>query len=164
MVRKLDALVDDLSRKRVLHVQVPEHLVMATVEAPATELDIIVVRDVEALAEYEPRSEAVRSKLRAAQPERLISLWYGVAIGDVLTSVCLAGWNSVEVCVSVMWVILKNAGLIGEYRTTRGWHPKESRESCERYRGSSRTTCLSSLVQWSIIGILTHQQKVECRI
>jgi hypothetical protein len=111
------------SRKRVLHVQVPEHLVMAAVEAPITELDIIVVRDVEALAEYQPRSEAVMSKLRAAQLEGLISLWYGVAIGDVLTRVCLAGWNSVEVCVSVMWVILKNTGLIGEYRTTRGWAP-----------------------------------------
>jgi len=67
MVHKLDALVDDLSRKRVLHVQVPEHLVMAAVEAPVTELDIIIVRDVEALAEYEPCSEVVMSKLRAVQ-------------------------------------------------------------------------------------------------
>jgi hypothetical protein len=113
MVRKLDGLVDDLSRKRVLHVQLPEHQVLAAVEAPVMGLDIIVVRDVEALAEFEPRSEAVTSKLRAVQPEGLISLWVGVVIGDVLTRVSLAGWNSVEVCVSVTWVILKNAGLIG---------------------------------------------------
>jgi len=98
MVRKLDALVDDLSRKRVLHVQVPEHLVMATVEAPATELDIIVVRDVETLAKYESREEAIRSKAIAAQHEGFISLGCGVAIGDVLTKVHLIGWNSVEVC------------------------------------------------------------------
>jgi hypothetical protein len=119
MVRKLDALVDDLSRKRVLHVQLPKHRVLAAVEAPVISLNIIIVRDVEALAEFEPHSRAVTSKLRAVQLKGLISLSYGVVIGDVLTRVCLAGWNSVEVCVSVTWVILKSAELMGEYRTTR---------------------------------------------
>jgi hypothetical protein len=49
MDRKLDALVDDTSTgsKRVWHMQVPEHLVMAALEASVMELDIIVVRDVE---------------------------------------------------------------------------------------------------------------------
>jgi hypothetical protein len=49
MVRQLDALVDDTSTgsKRVWHMQVPEHLVMAALEASVMELDIIVVRDVE---------------------------------------------------------------------------------------------------------------------
>jgi hypothetical protein len=103
-----------------LHVQLPKHLVLAAVEAPVTELAIIVVRDVETLAEYKPCSEAAMSKLRAAQPEGLISLQYGVAIGYVLTRVCLSGLNHIKVCVSAVWVILTNAGLIGEYRTTRG--------------------------------------------
>jgi hypothetical protein len=120
LVRKFDALVFDLSRKRVLHVQLPEHLVLAAVEAPVMELDIVVLRDAETMAKYEPHEEAIRSQAIAAQYDGLISLGFGVAIGDMLMKVHLIGWNSVEVCVSIsiVWVILKNTGLIGEYRTT----------------------------------------------
>ena len=97
MDRKLDALVDDdtsTGSKRVWHMQVPEHLVMAALEASIMELDSIVIRDVETLAKYESREEAIRSKAIAAQHEGFISLGCGVAIGDVLTKVPYC----VEVC------------------------------------------------------------------
>jgi len=99
MVRKLDTLVDDPSRKRVLHIRFREHgdPPLACIEAPVTELDICVVKDIEVLAEWERRAESIGANLRAAQLEGALSMTCGKAVGDALTSAYLCGWNSVEV-------------------------------------------------------------------
>jgi len=98
MVRKLDALVDDPSRKRDLHIRFREHgdPPLACIEAPVTELDICVVKDIEVLAEWERRAESIGANLRAAQLEGALSMTCGRAVGDALTSAYLCGWNSVE--------------------------------------------------------------------
>jgi hypothetical protein len=99
MVRKLDALVDNPSRKRVLHIRFREQgdPPLACIEAPVTELDICVVKDFEVLAEWERRAESIGANLRAAQLEGALSMTCGKAVGDALTSAYLCGWNSVEV-------------------------------------------------------------------
>jgi hypothetical protein len=64
--------------KRILHVQLPKHLVLATVEAPVTEFTIIVVRDMETLAEYEPCSGGhVKAESCATQGTNFFVVWSG---------------------------------------------------------------------------------------
>jgi len=45
MVRKLDALQDDPSRKQVFHVHFTQHPPLTCIEAPVTVFDIAVVKD-----------------------------------------------------------------------------------------------------------------------
>ena len=103
MVRKLDALVDDSksSHKRVLHVRFSECLTLAYIEAPVTEFDIAILKDLEARPTWERLTSSIFSNMRAAQLEGFRSLALGTVLGDPLTNVYFGGWDSIEVCVSV---------------------------------------------------------------
>ena len=102
MVRKLDALVDDSksSHRRVLRVHFSEPIPLACIEAPVTEFDVAILNDLEARPAYERLTSSIFSNFRAAQLEGFHSLALAPALGDPLTSVYFAGWDSVEVCVS----------------------------------------------------------------
>ena len=106
MVRKLDALVDHSksSHKRVLRVHFSEYTPLTCIEAPVTEFDISILKGLEERPTYERLTSSILSNLRAAQLEGFRSLALGTALGDPLTNVYLAGWDKVEVCVSVAWV------------------------------------------------------------
>jgi hypothetical protein len=102
MVRKLDALVDDPSRKSVFHTCFAEPDVpLACLEAPITEFDISILKDMESLPESERLAESILSRMRAMHLEGLLSMARAIALEDVLTNFYLAGWNSIEVCVSL---------------------------------------------------------------
>jgi len=97
MVRKLDALVDDPSRKSIFHTCFAEQdLPLACIEAPITEFDIAILKDMESLPVRERLAESIMSHLRATHLEGLLSIARGIALEDVLTNLYLAGWNSIE--------------------------------------------------------------------
>ena len=98
MVRKLDALVDDPSRKSVFHARFAElDPPLACIEAPVTEFDITILKDLESLPIRERLAESIMSHMRTTRLDGFVSLARGIALEDVLTNVYLAGWNSIEV-------------------------------------------------------------------
>ena len=103
MVRRLDALVDESksSHKRNLHVHFSEYAPLTCIEAPITEFDIAILKDLEARPTWERLTSSIFSNLRAAQLEGFHSLALGTTLGDPLTNIYLGGWDKVEVCVSV---------------------------------------------------------------
>ena len=103
MVCKLDALVDDSksSHRRVLRVHFSESIPLTCIEAPVTEFDIAILNDLEIRPTYERLTSSIFSNFRVAQLEGFHSLALGPALGDPLTSVYFAGWDSVEVRVAV---------------------------------------------------------------
>lgn len=103
MVRELDALVDDSnpSPKRVLRVRFPEYLPLTCIEAPVTEFDIAILKDLESRPAWERLTSSIFSNMGIVQPEGFRSLALGTAVGDPLSNVFLGGWDSVEVCVLV---------------------------------------------------------------
>ena len=104
MVRKLDALVDDSNSfyKRVWHVHfAAEYLPLTCIEAPVTEFEIVILKDLEVRPAWERLALSILSNVRAVEPEGFRSLALGTVLGDPLTNIYLGGWDSVEVCVSV---------------------------------------------------------------
>jgi hypothetical protein len=75
------------------------------IEAPVTEFDINILKDLEARPTWERGTSSLFSNFRAAKLEGFHSLALGTALGDPLIDVYLAGWDSVEVCVSVAYVL-----------------------------------------------------------
>jgi hypothetical protein len=102
MVRKLNALVDDPSRKRVFHTRFTneQDLPLACIEAPITEFDITILQDMESLPARERLAESIMSRMRTSHLEGLLSMARGFALEDESTILYLAGWNSIEVCAS----------------------------------------------------------------
>jgi len=98
MVRKLDALADDSksSHKRDLHVRFSEWPTLPCIEAPVTEFDIAILKDLEARPTFERLTTSIFSNMRAAQLEGFHSLTLGTTLGDPLTSIYFGGWDSVE--------------------------------------------------------------------
>jgi hypothetical protein len=107
MVCKLDALVDDSksSHRRVLRVRFSEYIPLPCIEAPVTEFDIAILKDSEERPTWERLTSSVFSKFKPEQLEGFRSLALGRALGDPLMYVHFAGWDSVEVCVSVAYVL-----------------------------------------------------------
>jgi len=113
MVRKLNALVDDPSRKSVFHTRFAEQdPLLACIEAPVTEFDITILKDMESLPVRERLAESIMSHMRTTHLEGLLSMARGIALEDVLTNLYLAGWNSIEVCASRLRTSLKSDVLI----------------------------------------------------
>ena len=113
MVRKLDALVDDPSRKSAFHTRFSEHdPPLACIEAPVTEFDITILKDMESLPVRERLAQSIMSHMRITHPQGFLSMARGIALDDVLTNVYLAGWNSVEVRASRLRMSLKSDVLI----------------------------------------------------
>ena len=120
MVLKLDALIDDSksSHRRVLRVRFSECLPMPCIEAPVTEFDINILKNLEARPTWEHNTSSLFSNFRAAKLEGFHSLALGTALEDPLIDVYLAGWDSVEVRVSVAYV-LKTSACIDDRMTWR---------------------------------------------
>lgn len=133
MVRKLDALVDDPSRKSVFHTCFAEQdLPLACIEAPITEFDISILKDMESLPERERLAESIMSQVRAMHLEGFHSMARGIALEDVLTNLYLAGWNNVEVCASRLRISRKGGVLmLGEIGPHEARLSRESRTHCE---------------------------------
>ena len=107
MVRKLDALTDDPSRKLVLHMRFPDTYdpPLRCIESPVTEIDLTFIKE-GLVAEWYPRAKSLMSHMRrmlAEGQEGLRALTLGRAVEDETGSLYLVGWNSIEVCVSVVW-------------------------------------------------------------
>jgi hypothetical protein len=107
MVCKLGALTDDPSRTLVLHMRFPDSYdpPLSCIESPVTEINLTFVKE-ELVAEWYPRAESLMSHMRrmhAEGQEGLRALTLGRAVEDVAGSLYLVGWNSIEVCVSVVW-------------------------------------------------------------
>jgi len=96
MVRKLDALLDDPSRKQVFHVNFSQHPLLKCIEAPVTEFDIALVRETESIPIFDRISESAMSDLKAMQPEGFLAMAHGKALEDERTTVYTAGWTSIE--------------------------------------------------------------------
>ncbi|KAH9963588.1 hypothetical protein BC827DRAFT_1266364 [Russula dissimulans] len=96
MVRKLDALLDDPSRKQVFHVHFSQHPPLTCIAAPVTEFDIAVVRETESIPIFDRISESAMSDLRAVQPEGFLAMAHGKALEDEWTTLYTAAWTSIE--------------------------------------------------------------------
>jgi hypothetical protein len=99
MTRKLDALVDDPSRKRVMHMNFAqfEFDPLACLEAPVTEFDMAELEDSQIAAQWNRVGLSIMANIRAAQPEGYLSMARGVSVEDMKNIVYLSGWRSVEV-------------------------------------------------------------------
>jgi len=105
MVRKLDALTDDPSRKLVLHMRFSDLYdpPLGCVEAPVTELDLGFIKEDSVVAEWDRRAESLMSHMRrihAEGQEGLRALTLGRAVEDVKRTLYLVGWDNIEVCFS----------------------------------------------------------------
>lgn len=103
MVRKLDALTDDPSRKLVLHMRFSDIYdpPLSCIEAPVTELDLGVIKEDGVVAEWDRRAESLMSHMRRLHAEGqqgLRALTYGKAVEDVKRTIYLVGWDGIEVC------------------------------------------------------------------
>ena len=108
MVRKLDALTDDPSRKLVLHVRFSDLYdpPLDCIEAPVTEVDLGFIKEDVLLAEWDRRAKSLMShmkRVRAEGQEGLRTLALGKAVDDAKRTLYLVGWNRIEVCISVVW-------------------------------------------------------------
>ena len=108
MVRKLDALTDDPSRKLVLHLRFSDlhDPPLGCIESPVTELDLAFVKEDVLLAEWDRRAKSLMSHMRrihAEGQEGLRALTLGRAVEDVKASLYLVGWNRIEVRASAAW-------------------------------------------------------------
>jgi hypothetical protein len=102
MVRKLDALIDDPSSykgKMVLHARFLDHPPMACIEAPVTEFDVGVLRDVEYVPLRERNADAIFAGLRSGRVEGFRSVSRGMGLEDARMNVYIVGWDSIEVCI-----------------------------------------------------------------
>lgn len=122
LVSKLDALVDEPSIKRVYHVNFSEHPPLSCIEAPVTVIAIAVLKDIQYLDAWRRAGESARSNLSAAFPGKLLKSAHGSPLEDVQTMVYFAGWESIEVCVSVARLLrCPFDNLTGERRHRRIW-------------------------------------------
>jgi len=101
MVRELDALTDDPSRKLVLHMRFSDLYdpPLGCIEAPVTELDLGFIKEDSVVAEWDRRAESLMSHMRrihAEGQEGLRALTLGRAVEDVKRTLYLVGWNSIE--------------------------------------------------------------------
>jgi len=117
MVRKLDALLDDPSRKRSFHVHFSQYPPLACIEAHVTEFNIAVVREPESLPIWDRTFESATTHLRAILPEGYLGMAHGKALEDELTTVYAAGWTSIEVRASSS--VAKRTRFDGEERGYR---------------------------------------------
>ena len=166
MVRKLDALVDDPSRKSVFHTRFAgQDPPLACIEAPVTEFDVTILKDMEFLPVRERLAESIMSHMRTTHLEGFLSMARGIALEDVLTNVYLAGWNSIEVRASrlSMGERCVDTRVIGEIGPYEARLSRESQKYCERARGdlpvlqgfantscSFRTTCLTYYLLYAL--------------
>jgi len=100
MVRKLDALQDDPSRKQVFHVHFTQDPPLTCIEAPMTVFAIAVVKTIESMAICSGIAESVMGYTRALHPEGYLTSAHGRAREDELTTILMAGWTSIEVSAS----------------------------------------------------------------
>ena len=103
MVRKLDVLVDNSksSHRRALCVYFSEYILLTCIEVPVMEFNIAILNDLDTQPTYERLTSSIFSNFRAVQLEGFRDLALGLALGDLLTNVYFAGWDSVKVCVSL---------------------------------------------------------------
>jgi hypothetical protein len=137
MIRKLEALIDP-SRTQVFHIHLTEHPhpPLTCIEAPVTEFDIIQVKDAESLPAFNRATQAAEAGILAARPEGSHALSYGTPQedSDALTSVYMAGWNSIEVRVQLgayERVLIKHGcvhRITGPFEVGHGREPAEDRE------------------------------------
>jgi hypothetical protein len=140
LVSRLDALVDDPSRKYVYHLHFSESSLLSCIEAPVTQVTITVLEDAEDLDTWNHRTDLVISEIRALCMEGFLGSTHARPPDDVKTIVYIAGWESSEVCASVAHsygIPLTNWLVNGEIDAFEARHGRlgESSELSAEYRG-----------------------------
>ena len=145
MVRKLDALTDDPSRKLVLHMRFSDLYdpPLGCVESPVTELDLGFIKEDSVVAEWDRRAESLMSHMRrihAEGQEGLRALTLGRAVEDMKRSLYLVGWDRIEVCFSCVaclraLVLTRLYWGIGDTGSYEDRDAGGSWDDCERGRG-----------------------------
>ncbi|KAI0249466.1 hypothetical protein BJV78DRAFT_697108 [Lactifluus subvellereus] len=96
LVSRLDALVDDPSRKRVYHIHFPEHPPLSCIEAPVTMFILADLRDIQYVDMWNRLAGSLVSNFNAVSAKGHLDGVCANPLEDAQVVVILSAWESIE--------------------------------------------------------------------
>jgi hypothetical protein len=98
LVNRLDALVEDPSRKIVHHLHFSDHPFLSCIESPITVFALSVLDDIQHLDTWNSLVKLSTADVKATCLDGFFGLAYASPLEDVMSVAYFSGWENSEVC------------------------------------------------------------------